>query len=241
MQENGQEFGNNLLNVLRPADRAILVPMLAEWNGKAGTIIHEKGDDVRYAYFPRETALVSHIVVLKDGRTAEIAPIGREGALGGIVSRGRLPAFSRAEVRFSGPFYRVSLVDLEAAKAQSPSLNYLFTRYSDCLMAQVFQSVACSSIHPIEQRTARWLLAALERTGNRALPLTQEELASMLGVGRSYISRTLNTFRARGMISMTRGRLRIDNEDLLRSIQCECNGSVSSHFHDVLEGVYPNN
>ncbi|WP_127142516.1 Crp/Fnr family transcriptional regulator [Pelagibacterium montanilacus] len=233
------EPGNNLLAALRPSDRAIIDPLLQDWQAEAGTILYEKGDSVRYAYFPRGHSLVSHLVVLEEGRTAETAMIGREGALGGIVSQGHVPAFARADVRLGGMFYRIALTDLEEAKASSLTLRHLFARYADCLMAQIFQSVACSAMHSIEQRTAKWLIAATGRSGEQSLPITQEELAAMLGVGRSYISRTLGGLKARNIITLARGRLTVIDPKALHGLECECNATVCGHFEEVLAGVYP--
>ena len=72
-----------------------------------------------------------------------------------------------------------------------------------------------------------------------AIPLTQEQLAAMLGVGRSYISRVLGTLRQRGIIHTRRGILEVDDFDALGRLACSCNESVRRHFDDVLGGVYP--
>ena len=118
---------------------------------------------------------------MDDGRRVETALVGREGAIGGIVSEGRLPAYARAEVQYPGPFWRISVADLEAAKTGSGSLRHVFMHYADCLVTQIFQAAACSATHTIEQRSAKWLLAAYERTGSCTVPITQEQLGSMLG------------------------------------------------------------
>ena len=233
------ESGNNLLRALRPADAAILNPLLEPWIGGRDQVIYEPGDPVQNVYFPCGPAMISYLVVLQDGTAVETALIGREGAVGGIVSKGRLPAFARAEVQFSGPFLRMRIAELEAAKQQSPTLGNLFARYADCLAAQVFQSVACNASHSIEQRTAKWLVTAVERTGGPDIPLTQDQLAAMLAVGRSYISRVLRAFKQRGVLEVRRGSLVIRDLDELRAISCECNDSVRAHFDEVLSGVYP--
>lgn len=233
------DTGNNLLRGLRPADAAFLDPLLEHWDGARGDIIHEPGDAVRCVYFPCGSSMISYLVVLQDGSTVESALIGREGAVGGIVSQGRLPAFSRAEVQFSGAFLRMQVGDLEVAKQRSAALSNLFARYSDCLMAQIFQSVACNARHSIEQRTAKWLIAAMERTGTTTILLTQDQLAAMLAVGRSYISRVLGAFKRRGLLEIHRGLLVVRDVEGLRATACECNESVKSHFAEVLNGVYP--
>ena len=237
---NGPDpIGNNLLRALRTEDWTILRPQLEEWSAPTGTLLHEPGDTVRHAFFPRGSSLISYLVVLGDGKAIETALVGREGAVGGIVSQGRLPAFSRAEVQLGGEFFRIDLHRLEEAKAQSPTLNHLFARYADCLMAQVFQSAACNAAHTIEQRTAKWLLAAIDRTGAEDIVLTQEQLAAMLGVGRSSLSRVIQDFRQRHLIETRRGRIAVRGPDELRGLACECNSAINQHFDDVLKGVYP--
>jgi hypothetical protein len=233
------DSGNNLLRALRPNDAAILNPLLEPWIGARGEVIHEPGETVRCVYFPCGPSLISYLVVLQNGLAVESALIGREGAAGGIVSKGRLPAFARAEVQYPGPFLRMQIADLEQAKQKSPTLGDLFARYADCLTAQVFQSVGCNAAHTIEQRTAKWLVSAVERTGGPAISLTQDQLAVMLAVGRSYISRVLRTFKQRGILEVRRGSLEIRDFDSLRAMACECNESVRAHFDEVLSGVYP--
>jgi hypothetical protein len=233
------QSGNNLLRALRPADAAILNPYLEPWIGARGQLVYEPGDPVRTVYFPCGPSLISYLVVLRNGMAVETALIGREGAVGGIVSKGRLPAFARAEVQFPGPFMRMQIADLEEAKQRSPTLGNLFARYADCLAAQVFQASACNGAHSIEQRTAKWLVSAIERTGGPDIPLTQDQLAVMLAVGRSYISRVLRAFRQGGILETRRGYLYIRDIDQLRMLACECNESVRAHFEDVLSGVYP--
>jgi len=108
------------------------------------------------------------------------------------------------------------------------------------MLAQIFQSTACNAIHSIEQRTAKWILAAMERTGDESsVPLTHEQLATLLGVGRSYASRVLQSFRAEGVLDTRRGSILVRNRDGLRLRACLCNEAVKMHFEEVLRGVYP--
>ncbi|GGK42771.1 Crp/Fnr family transcriptional regulator [Salinarimonas ramus] len=231
--------GNNLLRTLRHEDLAQLMPHLEIWEGGRDAILYEPGDHVAYAYFPCGQSLASFLVPLPDGRAVETVLIGREGAVGGIVSRGRLPAYSRSVVQHPGRFLRLPVSTLEAAKRTSPRIADLFARYADCLLAQVFQSVACNAAHTLEQRAAKWLIAAEERTGEASIPMTQEQLASMLGVGRSYLSRVIRTYRERGALRVTRGRIEILDRGLLATGACRCNALVRGHFEAVLQGVYP--
>jgi hypothetical protein len=231
--------GNNLLRALRRDDAALLQPLLEEWEANRGTVLYEPGDNVDWVYFPCGSSMISYLVVLEDGQAVETALIGREGAVGGVVSQGLLPAYARAQVQFGGPFLRIRSADLEQAKLRSLTLRHLFARYADCVMAQIFQSVACNATHSIEQRTAKWLKAAMDRTGDHEVPLTQEQLAEMLGVGRSYISRVLQGLKRRGFLKTQRGSLQVTDLVALEGLACGCNYSVQRHFDDVLRGVYP--
>ena len=132
-----------------------------------------------------------------------------------------------------------TLHDLAKAKAVSPTLRNLFARYADCLTAQIMQSVACNAAHSIEQRAARWLLTAVELTGSEEIALTQEQMASMLGVGRSYLTKVLRELKRRDLLETRRGRLIARSIPGLKLMACECNGAIAEHFNTVLAGVYP--
>jgi CRP-like cAMP-binding protein len=230
---------NNLLLAMKPTDRALLRPHLQSVRLNKDEVLYEPGDDVRHVYFPLDPTLLAFQVVLEDGRAVETAVIGCEGAICGVVSQGRLPAYSRSIVLHEGPALRIGVEELEAAKFKSLSIRHLFARYSDCVMAQVFQSVACNAAHSVEQRAAKWLIAATERTSDSRVPLTQEQFAEMLGVGRSYVSRVVGTLREKGLIEGERGAIVVLNMDGLRAAACNCQDSIRRHFDEVLKGVYP--
>jgi DNA-binding FadR family transcriptional regulator len=116
----------------------------------------------------------------------------------------------------------------------------VFARYADCLLAQMFQSTACNAAHSIEQRTAKWIISAMERTnGDNVVPLTHEQLATLLGVGRSYASRVIQIFKAEGVLETRRGSILVRNREALQKRACLCNENVKNHFEEVLRGVYP--
>lgn len=233
------EQGNRLLAALRPSDREAIERRLTPVEFKRGDALHHAGDIVRYAWFPCGQALASFVVTGEDGTTIETALVGREGAIGGIVSHGRLPAYADARVQYEGVFLHIEAAVLEEIKSQSPAIANLFARYSDCLLAQVFQAVACNASHTITQRTAKWLLAAMDRTGDHVIPLRQEQLAELLGVGRSFVNRVLKGLREDGVLTTRRGYLEIRDFEALTGLACACNDRLREHFDTVLEGVYP--
>ncbi len=215
---------NNLLRRLNAKDFALIAPHLAQEEAKAGDLLYNPGDNVETVHFPCGPSLASFLVTSEDGRDVETILVGREGAVGGIVSQGHLPAYTRIMVKFGGPFVRLPIGKLEAAKARSATLRNVFARYADCLLAQILQSTA-------------W---AMERTnGDNIVPLTHEQLATLLGVGRSYTSRVMQTFKAEGVLETRRGSILIRDREALRKRACLCNESVKNHFEEVLRGVYP--
>jgi hypothetical protein len=231
---------NNLLRVLRETDYALIAPHLSATEYSVNDVIYNPGDDVDVVHFPCGPAMMSFLISGEDGRDVETVLIGREGAVGGIVSHGRLPAYSRMIVKFGGRFACLNVAELEAAKAKSPALRNFFARYADCLLAQIFQATACNAIHSIEQRAAKWMLAATERTGDDVVPFTHEELAAMLGAGRSHTTRVLREFRSRALIETRRGSVLVRDRAALKKVACNCNELVKVHFDEVLAGVYPN-
>ena len=238
--EAGARPLNNLLRRLNDADFALIAPHLVQEEGNANDLLYSPGDNVEIVHFPCGPSLVSYMVANEDGRDVETILVGREGAVGGIVSQGFLPAYTRIMVKFAGPFVRLPVRKLDAAKAKSATLSNVFARYADCMLAQMFQSTACNAIHSIEQRTAKWIVSAMERTdGDDVVPLTHEQLATLLGVGRSYTSRVIQTFKAEGILQTRRGSILVLDQDALRSRFCLCNEAVKNHFEEVLCGVYP--
>src|SRR6266513_2216684 len=222
---------NNLLRRLSTGDFDLIAPQLSRQDAGANDLLYTPGDNVETVHFPCGPSLVSYMVQNEDGRDVETILIGREGAVGGIVSQGYLPAYTRIAVKFGGPFARLNVGKLEAAKTKSASLRNIFARYADCMLAQIFQSTACNAIHSIEHRAAKWIISAMERTDdNHTVPLTHEQLATLLGVGRSYASRVIQTFKAQGLLDTRRGAIVVRDPDTLRRRACLCNEAVKSHF-----------
>jgi hypothetical protein len=231
---------NNLLRRVSAGDFALIAAHLVHEEAQPGDLLYNPGDDVEIVHFPCGPSLASYLIANEDGRDVETILVGREGAVGGIVSQGHLPAYTRILVKFGGPFVRLRVGKLNAAKARSPTLRNVFARYADCMLAQMFQSTACNAIHSIEQRTAKWIISAMERTdSDNTVPLTHEQLATLLGVGRSYASRVMQTFKADGVLETRRGSILVRDREALQRRACLCNESVKNHFEEVLRGVYP--
>lgn len=232
-------LGNRLLAALAPSDCGRLIPHLRRVSLVRGQVLFEPGDDVHTTYLPGRGAMVSLMIATAAGDEVEAATIGREGAVGGIISAGDKPAFGRSVVQLPGPALCIETVRLEAAKAESRALDSLFSRYADALLAQVMQSVACNALHSVEERAARWLLAAHERAGSDAFHLSQQALADMLGVQRTTVTVICRDLQARGLIRYRRANLTVEDRHGLEAVACGCHEAVESHFRKILPGIAP--
>jgi CRP-like cAMP-binding protein len=230
---------NRLLSTFSPADRQLIEDSATAVQLRRGEVLFEAGSEVPASHFPAAGTVVALVVGVLDGRMIEVATIGKEGAVGGIVSGGKAPAFARAVVQVPGTALKVDLKALETAKMRSPHVRDLFARYSDALLAQVMQSVACNAFHPLEARCCRWLLTAQDRAGGDEIPLTQEYLAEMLGVQRTTVSAVARALQDQGIIRYRRGTIHILDRAAAEERACECYQMVERHFREVLPEVRP--
>ncbi|NUS99349.1 MAG: Crp/Fnr family transcriptional regulator [Sphingomonas sp.] len=225
--------GNLLLATFSSADRGLVEPSGEIVELTVGEQVQRRGKDVEWTYFPFGTTMVSLVVELSDGRSVQVASIGREGAVGGIVSCGHAPAFADAKVMVGGPALRASLSALEEVKNRSSFVGNIFCRFSDYLLAEVMQSAACNAFHSIQQRAARWLLTAQDRAGDR-IELTQEALADLLGVQRTTVNAVVGSLQDLGLITTRRGRVIVVDRAGLKRHACECYATVEQHFGAVI-------
>ncbi len=225
--------GNRLLATFSPEARALLEPYGELCELKPGDIVFDRGQPVENSLFPIHKTMVSLSVELAGGRKVEVASIGREGAVGGIISCGHVPAFSRSEVLVGGPAMRLPMDKLEAAKKGSPFVGNIFCRFADYLLAQVMQSVACNAFHSIPERAARWLLLAQDRAGDR-LELTQESFADLLGVQRTTVNAVIKQLQDEQLVATSRGVVRVTDRIGLKRRSCECYSKLEDFFAELI-------
>jgi CRP-like cAMP-binding protein len=225
--------GNRLLSTFSREARALIEPFGTMIELKPGELVLQRGEQVRSSLFPVGSAMITMVVELTGGRSVEVASVGRGGAVGGIVSCGQAPAFSRAEVLIGGRAFRVPMEALEDAKNRSPFIANLFCRYSDYLLSTVMQSVACNAFHSIPERAARWLLYVQERAGDR-IELTQEALARLLGVQRTTVNAVIKDLASEGLIGTSRGTVRVIDRAGLKRRSCECYQRLRDHYSAVI-------
>ncbi|ANY85233.1 Crp/Fnr family transcriptional regulator (plasmid) [Microvirga ossetica] len=231
---------NRLLAALDSDDFAALEPHLHGVSLQQDQVLYEAGDPLRHAFFPHDT-VVSLVAVLKDGRSAEMAVYGREGALGLVSSMTALQSFGRYIVQADGTASRIELERLQEVIGTRPKVRQLVLNFAEAMMARVLQNVACNAVHSVEARCCRWILSMHDRLDRDAVPLTHEFLADMLGVQRSTVSSIARALQEAGLIRQGRGVITVMDRAGLEQTSCECYGTVRRSFERLLPHTYRNN
>ena len=224
---------NRLLAAL-PADViAALLPKLSPVILSLKQVIYAPDTPIEAVYF-LETGMISLVDNLEDGMRAEVGVIGREGMLGMPLLAGVNTSFIEAQVQLPGTALRMTAQDFTSEIDTNTALRKLLLRYSEALQAQVMQTAACNVNHGLEQRLARWLLIAHDRSTSDELSLTQEFMATMLGVHRPSITVTAGILQRAGLIRYANGRVTVLDRSSLEAASCECYGAVQRRFATLL-------
>jgi CRP-like cAMP-binding protein len=214
-------WSNRLLAAL-PADaRAALERDMHETILAQGKVLFERGGPIERIYFP-QTGMISLLIVTRDGTMLETATIGREGAVGLHRGLGERRSFTRATVQIAGTFSVIDAARFHQATLRNGPVRDLIAEYTERLLVEAQQTVACNAIHDASSRLCRRLLQSADRTESDLLPLTQEFLSYMLGVRRTTLTLLAQALQERGIIEYSRGKIRIVDRVLLEASACEC-------------------
>jgi CRP-like cAMP-binding protein len=224
---------NQLLGALESASRKRLAPHLEPVEFKLGDMVCDAGGLLKHAYFPRGSVL-SLLTVLENGAAIETANIGREGAFGLFAAMYSRVSFNRCIVQLEGHTVRCPIELLRHEFKNSEHVRDLFVSYSETLLSQVQQTVACNSMHTTEERICRWLLMMHDRAGGEALPYTHEFLSHMLGANRKSVTLAAQSMQAAGLITYHRGRIQVLDRPGLEKASCECYAIVKERFDAFL-------
>ena len=207
-----------------------LVPM------QLGEILYEPGGQMQHAYFPT-TAIVSLHYVMESGASAETAGVGNEGVVGISLFMGGDSTPSSAVVQTAGHGYRLAGRLLKQEFNRAGALRGLLLRYTQALITQMIQTAACNRHHSVEQQLCRWLLLTLDRSVTSELVMTQELVASMLGVRREGITEAAGNLQRAGFIRYRRGHISVLQRDGLESRSCECYAVVKKELGRLMSDV----
>jgi len=228
----GKPVSNRMLLSASDNDYSLLRPHLEYISLPNHLVIHEAGAKLEYAYFPNR-GLISLVVVMKDGKTAEAGITGNEGFTGTPAAVGLGRSTLRAVVQITGDGFRIEVGFLQSSLEAAPRLQLMLGRYSAIRGMQVAQTAACNRLHDIQQRLARWLLMTQDRVDSASLAITHDFLATMLGTDRPSVSLAAAGLQKKDLIKYTRGAVKIVNRKKLEDSACECY-AVIRHYDGEL-------
>jgi CRP-like cAMP-binding protein len=224
----GKPVGNLILRSISDSDYALLRPHLEYVDLPDHLVLHEAGGKIEFAYFPNR-GLISLVVVMKDGRTAEAGIVGGEGFTGTPAAVGLSRGPLRAVVQIAGDGFRVKVGTLQNTLESASHLQLILSRYAAIRGMQIAQTAACNRLHNIEQRLARWLLMTQDRVDSGSLPITHDFLATMLGTDRPSVTLAAGVLQRKELIEYTRGAVKIVNRKKLEGSACECYGVIRQY------------
>ena len=224
----GKPVSNLILLSASESDYSSLRPHLDYVKLPNHLVVHDAGGQLEFAYFPNR-GLISLVVVMKDGKTAEAGIVGNEGFTGTPAAVGLSRSPLRAVVQVTGDGFRIRVENLQSTLESTPRLQVMLTRYAIVQGMQVAQTAACNRLHGIEQRLARWLLMTQDRVDAESLPITHDFLATMLGTDRPSVSLAAGVLQKKKLIEYTRGAVKIVNRKKLEKSACECYGITQQY------------
>jgi len=227
---------NHLIAALPEAEFARLAPHLELVSMPLGEILYEPGGRMQHALFPT-SAIVSLHYVMESGASAEAAGVGNEGVVGIALFMGGDSTPSSAVVQTAGHAYRLEGRLLKQEFNRSGLMQRLLLRYTQALITQMVQTAACNRHHTVEQQLCRWLLLTLDRVPSRELVMTQELVASMLGVRREGITEAAGALQRAGFIRYRRGHISVLERAGLESRACECYAVVKKELGRLMSDV----
>jgi CRP-like cAMP-binding protein len=192
-------------------------------------VIYEVGDPLEYVYFI-EQGVASVLTKMANGSTVEVGMIGVEGMVGMPALLGGETSAQHIVIQIPGTALRMDAVLCKVAFDRSADIRRVVHRVALAILNLSAQTAGCNRLHSLEQRCARWLLMARDRSGSDAMPMTHDFLASMLGVHRTGVTDAAGELRRSGLIRYSRGQVTIIDREGLEATACECYGIDHAQF-----------
>jgi CRP-like cAMP-binding protein len=216
---------NLLLAALSPASRNSLLARLETVTLPARQILFEPGETPKYAHFIT-SGLASIVTPMSNGTSVEVGILGKEGLVESFHLLGAARTPTRCFIRIEATALRMPFKELQTEVQKSAELRSCVIEGVQVHSIILGQLTACNVLHEAEERLARWLLTIRDRMERDTLYVTQECLATVLGLRRTTITAAAGTLRRKGLIEFSRGHIRILDPLALEGAACECYATV---------------
>ncbi|NJC40361.1 CRP-like cAMP-binding protein [Brevundimonas alba] len=220
---------NQLLLALYRLNPAMLLTHVREVTLTAGDTVSEEGVVPRTVIFP-EGCLLSSVASMADGRMVEVAALGQGDAAGLLSCLTSAPETCRTVVRIGGPARTIAASVLRSAADEDEGVRRALLQTVRHVAVRAEHELACSALHDVTARLAKWLLLTCARTGKQRLPLTQDDMAVILGVQRTTLNASALHLKSAGAVRYSRGVLEVLDAGRLEAMACECYGHAVRDF-----------
>lgn len=224
---------NHLLAALPVEVQSRLFPQLELVALPLGHVLYEPAQAMHHVYFPIDS-IISLLCMLESGASVEVSVVGNEGIVGVALCLGSDSAARQAIVVSAGFAYRLPRQIAMEELNRHGEMQALALRYTQCLITQMAQTVACNRYHTIDEQLCRWLLLSTERLTSNRLAMTHELIASMLGVRREGITEAASKLHHLGVINYSRGQITVLDRVRLLALSCECYAVVKKEVDRLL-------
>jgi len=224
---------NAILAALPSAECARLSNDLELVPLKLGQVLYESGQTMSHAYFPIN-CVISHLYVMKNGESAEIAIVGNEGMIGIALFMGGESTISRAIVQNAGHAYRLKAQVLKDEFHSGGALSRLLLMFASALITQMVQTAACNRHHPVDQQLCRWMLLSLDRLPSDRITMTEKLIGNMLGLSAADVTKATDVLEKAGLIHYNDGEITVINRPGIEKRSCECYDVVKKESDRLL-------
>jgi CRP-like cAMP-binding protein len=219
---------NQLLAMLAPDDLAAMNKHFMLTELRQGESLAWPGDEIRRIYFPH-SGIVSFLVELAGGDIVQTGMVGSDGVVGAAQALDDKVSLNKIVVQVPGTASVIDCDPLREIMLSRIGIRKIFAAHEQFLIADIQQTAACNALHPVTARMCRWMLRMMDLVGTD-VPLTHDYLAAMIGVRRTSVSEIAGRLQTAGIISYTRGRIRIENPKRLMESSCECHLAVKQNY-----------
>lgn len=189
---------------------------------RRGELVFSQSQPVT-ALFILKSGRIRVFRVAEDGKALTMAILEPGAVFGEMLLVGQRMYDNYAEAIEDSAICQLGVEDVERYLISDPRIALRISRLLGEQVARLEERLTDLALRPLSARVASTLisLAATAPSGrfaqNRAVRLTHEQLAGLLGATREATSKALADFAARGMIRQGRGRITIQNLAALRA------------------------
>jgi CRP-like cAMP-binding protein len=230
---------NLLLSNIPARERKRLEGFLEPVSLELRVVIQAEDKPITHVCFPLDF-VASTVIEMEEGGVVEVGVTGNEGLAGIQLFLGEETTNTTTFVQVPGDGLRMGADDFrKQVMGKGGPLHDLLHRYTHAFLAQLSQTAACNRLHPLDQRLCRWLLMTHNRVRRDEFPITQEFMGQMLGVRRPTVSTTAAILQKAGLVSYSRGRMKVLDREGLEKGACECYRTILKHFDRIYGETWP--